>query len=199
MTDKLKAPIPPFDFDEFSSRLRAETDRACAVLGGAMLDARLKSLYERRLSNHWQKLLESMGPLSSFSARIKVAHALDWVDDDAFHDLEIIRAIRNEFAHSFDHGFSFSDVSVSHRCENLRSVQAFIEGVSLGMACTSDGISFAKSTIQAMLDTMRAPRSRFEIAVEFLSQHIDGIEKITRSAKDGGLLGELRAVGALRL
>ena len=46
MARKLKL---TWDLNEFSSRFWGESDRACAILGAALLDARLESLFRRRL------------------------------------------------------------------------------------------------------------------------------------------------------
>ena len=40
---------PPLDLERFSSRFRDESDRACIVLGAALIDAELERLYLRRL------------------------------------------------------------------------------------------------------------------------------------------------------
>ena len=107
-----RKPIPSFDLNAFSGPFRAESDRACAVLGAALLDARLESLYSRRLLCFKNELL-SNGPLSAFSTRIRLARALSWISDDVQYDLNAIRSIRNEFAHNCDHELSFADRSIN--------------------------------------------------------------------------------------
>ena len=87
-----------------------ESDRACGVLGAALLDAKLESIFRTNLKLYEKELLDNFSsPLSSFSARIVLARALNWINDDAYHDLNKIRSIRNEFAHSFDHDLSFEN------------------------------------------------------------------------------------------
>ena len=98
-----RKPISQFDLNAFSGPFRAESDRACAVLGAALLDARLERLYDRRLRNGKEELLSSNGPLGAFSARIRVARALAWISEDVRYDLDQIRDIRNDFAHNADH------------------------------------------------------------------------------------------------
>ena len=41
--------VPEFDLRPFLVPFRSESDRACAVLGAALLDARLERLFQRRL------------------------------------------------------------------------------------------------------------------------------------------------------
>ena len=114
-----RKPIPAFDLNAFSGPFRAESDRACAVLGAALLDARLESLYDRRLRDCKQELLSGNGSLSTFSARIRVARALAWISEDVRYDLDQVREIRNEFAHNFDHELSFSTQSIADKCRTL--------------------------------------------------------------------------------
>jgi DNA-binding MltR family transcriptional regulator len=107
------------DVDEFNARLREETDRACAILGAAMLDARLESLFRSRLIGQPDELLANGRPLGSFSVKIRLSHSLGWISDDACKDLNIVREVRNRFAHSFDHDLTFDDQSIRDQCSNL--------------------------------------------------------------------------------
>ena len=64
--------------------MAAETDRGCGVLGAALLDDKLGSLLARRLrtsSKHpSERLLDYDAPLGTFSASIKLARALAYLD-----------------------------------------------------------------------------------------------------------------------
>lgn len=77
---------------------------AHAVLVASILESRLATLlaaYMPNLSNRMQeKLFSGYGPLSSFSAKIDLAYALDLIPESLRRDLHVIREIRNEFAHS---------------------------------------------------------------------------------------------------
>ncbi len=42
-------------------------------------------------------------PLGTFSSRIKASYALGLINEEQFKDLEYLRKIRNEFAHSWEH------------------------------------------------------------------------------------------------
>ena len=122
-----RRPIPSFDLNTFSGPFRMESDRACAVLGAALLDARLESLYNRRLHSFKDELLSNSGPLGAFSARIKVACALAWIGEDVRFDLDQIRSIRNEFAHNFDHELNFANQAIADKCRTLRVAQTLID------------------------------------------------------------------------
>lgn len=64
-------------------------------------------------------LLEGFNaPLGTFAARIKMSYALGLLTDSQFKDLELIRKIRNEFAHTWDE-LSFDDAKLQGWIENL--------------------------------------------------------------------------------
>ncbi len=61
---------------------------------------------------------DNRGPLSDFSARIKIARALRLFGPKTAEDLETIRAIRNAFAHSIEL-LDFDNADVTVLCEGL--------------------------------------------------------------------------------
>jgi DNA-binding MltR family transcriptional regulator len=166
-----RKPSTPFSLDAFSGTFRAESDRACAVLGAALLDSKLERLYARRLRSHHEELLPSAKPLGSFSARIRVAQSLAWISTDVAFDLDQIRAIRNKFAHNADHELSFADQSISANCANLKVAQVLIEANEFAASQPHPNLSSA--VIRAMGSVYRGARQQYEITVEMLAQHID--------------------------
>ncbi|HDR9135963.1 TPA: hypothetical protein QDB11_000570 [Burkholderia vietnamiensis] len=110
------------DYMEFRRRLRAESDRGCALVGAAYLDDEITKLLRARMVNNKRNtdaLLEQGRAVSAFSAKIRVAYAMGLIPDDVLHDINIIRDIRNKFAHL--HGaLSFDDESIGDQCRALR-------------------------------------------------------------------------------
>jgi hypothetical protein len=110
--------------------LMDETDRGCALIGGAMVDEALRDILVTYFEPGWgEKLLDHgpRAPLSDFSVRIKMARALGIVDADLFSDLDVVRTTRNEAAHFEKRrgaGFSvsFDERSVADRLCNLKSL-----------------------------------------------------------------------------
>lgn len=166
-----RKPISAFDLNEFSGPFRAESDRACAVLGAALLDSRLESLYERRLRCFKEELLSSNGPLGTFSARIRVARALAWISEDVRFDLDQIRSIRNDFAHCADHHLSFSNQSISDKCRTLHVAQVLLDANE--HAASIPHPNFSAAIIRAIGSVFTSPRQRYEITVEMLVQYLD--------------------------
>lgn len=83
-----------------------------AILGAVLVEHELEVSLRRRLSRKdddtWGEMLAEGGPFSTFARKIKSGYAMR-VYDDAFEaNLNIIRTVRNTFAHSkrlieFDH------------------------------------------------------------------------------------------------
>ena len=124
---RLRAPLPQ-DLNEFDTRLRGESDRSAALLAAALLDAQLEDLFRARLKHHQDRLLVFDGPLASFWSRIKMARALDWIDGDVERDLDVIRDIRNRFAHSFEQDLNFEESEIRGWCSSLLTIQAYLAG-----------------------------------------------------------------------
>lgn len=61
----------------------------------------------------------SRGPLSGFAAQIDPAYSIALVSDTDWQNLEYIRRIRNEFAHS-PVSLAFDTQSIAERCKLLR-------------------------------------------------------------------------------
>ncbi|ARS52303.1 hypothetical protein B9G99_04920 [Kushneria konosiri] len=110
-------------FSQFLGEFQGETDRGSALVGAALIDERL----HRLLESHFIECKESNelikgsnAPLGSFSTRIKMAYCLDLITELKYKECELIRRIRNEFAHQV-HGLTFTDNKVYDLCNNLHA------------------------------------------------------------------------------
>lgn len=111
------------NFTDFLNEFQSETDRGAALVGAALIDQKLADTLRAFFVNGRtaRELLEGgTAALGSFSARIKVAHALGLIDDLELRECNRIRKIRNEFAHSI-HGLAFTEPKVSDLCFGLES------------------------------------------------------------------------------
>lgn len=105
----------------FRKALSSESDRGCALFAAAYLDSSLSDLlYVSLVANKKidTDLFEGTAPLATFSSRIKMAYYLGLISQPCRRDLDIIRAIRNDFAHKLDVD-SFAVQSVQDRCKTL--------------------------------------------------------------------------------
>jgi DNA-binding MltR family transcriptional regulator len=86
----------------FIQEFNTESDRAVVILGAAKIDQLLCELLTATLlpvTGSKDELLDSDGPLATFSARIGLCHRLGLIDAEFTRSLQQIRRIRNAFAH----------------------------------------------------------------------------------------------------
>ena len=106
--------------------LLSESDRGCIVLLAARLENDLGELHKmhiRRVGPTASKMLRSLfdpyGPLSSFSAKISIAYAYGLIEEAEYHDLELLRKLRNKAAHC-GNNFSFEQSPFSGFISSLK-------------------------------------------------------------------------------
>jgi hypothetical protein len=122
--------------------IHRETDRGAAIVSAAFLESRLELAIKETLRNHtlkkgatlFDRLFKGYGPLATFGAKIDLAFALEIATEDDYHDLHIIRDVRNDFAHD-DIGDNHSPVSfnlqsILDRCANLRTFKSFMSMIA---------------------------------------------------------------------
>ena len=97
-----------------------ESARGAVLVYATMLDELLKKAIDAFLVDHSAtvKLTEGFNaPIGTLSTRILLAFGLGLISEREYCELEVIRKIRNEFAHSID--MTFENPSVSSRCKLL--------------------------------------------------------------------------------
>lgn len=109
-------------FQKFLQEHQKESDRGCALIIASNLDNRLSELINSFFINIGEKqkkeIFDGNGCLSSFSSKINICHALGLIPKNEFDDLNIIRKIRNDFAHN-EGGIRFTDQNMEDRCNSL--------------------------------------------------------------------------------
>jgi mannitol operon repressor len=98
----------------------SESDRGTVLVYATMLDEQLKEAIDAFLVDHSaiSKLTEGFNaPIGTFSTRTLLAFGLGLISEREYCELETVRKIRNEFAHSINMSFECS--SVSSRCKSL--------------------------------------------------------------------------------
>lgn len=102
-----------------------KSDRAAAIIAASFLEDSLRFLLERRcvqLSKREYSELFDRGPLSSFEAMIKIGFAFDFYRNLVRDDLDIIRQIRNAFAHAMV-PLSFDTPQVISKVDGLKVIK----------------------------------------------------------------------------
>ncbi len=106
---------------DFLGDFNKETERGTALAAAAMLDELLGRVIESFLiPNKGSKaLLDGFNaPLGTFSSRIASAFALGLVSEVEYRECELIRKVRNEFAHQIK--VSFKTEKVVSLCAQLQ-------------------------------------------------------------------------------
>ena len=108
---------------DFRHSLRKETDRGCALMAAEFLSSELGGLLRRRFVDDGKAcdavLEDGNGPLGTFSSRIEFAYLLGLIGPEARRELNLVRRIRNEFAHDYK-PLDFNAERIANRCRELR-------------------------------------------------------------------------------
>jgi hypothetical protein len=114
----------------FIEEMRLQTDRGVAIVGAAWVEEAIMIAIESFLhseSKAWDSFSKSNSTLSSFSSKIDLARLLGFITDTIWSDLNIIRTIRNDFAHQVVHKtehtkLSFNSSHIKDKCMALRCI-----------------------------------------------------------------------------
>ncbi len=129
MTNKPKHPPPSANaaslaYNKIVAEYQSESDRAAVILASSHLEVMAEWVLRAYLadSKATNELFESNGPLTTFSGRTKLAFAAGLMQNSALHDFNLIRKIRNHFAHQVEAG-SFDEDPVRQWCMGFSQVE----------------------------------------------------------------------------
>ncbi len=108
------------DFQLMITMFKNESDRGAAVLAGGYVENHLALFLKSRMKDLSiaDRIFSSEGPLSTFSQRITIAQAFGFLSKEQCADLNLIKNIRNHFAHH-PMDASFDEKPVSDWTQNL--------------------------------------------------------------------------------
>lgn len=109
------------DFFPMLNLLNKESHRGAALIACSYLDNQLHAILEAFMleGTHAQKLLNGFNaPLGTFAARIAAACALGLISADETRECDLLRKVRNEFAHKID--ASFDDERITALTRELK-------------------------------------------------------------------------------
>lgn len=112
------------DWQTILEELQSQSDRAAAIVGVALIDAKLEKAFrtvmvEGLSQGKLRDLFEGpTAPLASYSGKARVAHALGMIGDRSFADLKRLGQIRNRFAHELEIT-SFEHQKIRELCDQL--------------------------------------------------------------------------------
>lgn len=93
------------DFNKFTKILSSENDRGAALCSGGFIEKSLEAILKAFMVDNksTQDIIEGFSaPIGTWSAKMKLAHSLGLIDDEMYSRLNLIRKIRNEFAHTWE-------------------------------------------------------------------------------------------------
>jgi hypothetical protein len=142
-TKKLYA-LPLDCFKAFNSSLAEESDRARVIVIACwieeFLEVKLTNEFSKGSAGARKALFSNNGPFATFSAKINAAFCAGWVDSDVYHDVQVIRKLRNVFAHSYD-PVSLNEEKTRNLIESLRVPhRQFYDWGQLRAASTDEGV-----------------------------------------------------------
>lgn len=137
---------------------------------------------------NWKRVFEGDGPLSTFSAKISMGIVLGLVVGDMEHDLAILKAIRNKFAHCLAPQ-SLTEVPHSSRCNSLR-MKTFVKPEILAAASSKERQRFLESTV-ANLMCLIVVLQRGIVERMLIAKHVEEIEQKSREGLEKVMRGEL--------
>lgn len=108
------------EFSAFLDDLNRESDRGAVLIACSMIDELLSRSIRAYLLDEpaTQELLDGFNaPIGSFAARTKLARALGLVDERTATECDLLRKVRNEFAHKVT--CTFKDQKVEAACRKL--------------------------------------------------------------------------------
>jgi len=169
------------DLPKLESEVYGTSDRASAVILGSVLESSLTTFLSRKLRpdlNRVQKkrLFDYEGPLGTFSAKIILTYAMQLIGPLTQHDLDLIRTLRNGFAHSRRHA-DFDTPQVAEVCKHLKYPDlpgAFMQFTSIKRALSESNTDLAN------------PRTRYRVACHTISSRlIKNVSKLQRLGPAG--------------
>lgn len=104
---------------------------ACVLIAGSYLDKCLAAMLKRRLAKckETNELLTPNGSLGTFSARITMAFVLGLITKITHDNLNVVRKIRNHFAHHHL-DMTFADPGVQSLCHGLQLPKTSLPSLS---------------------------------------------------------------------
>jgi hypothetical protein len=155
------------------------THLTTAILGAAFPEIELENAIRRRLQRNdddtWNSLTDEGGPLGTFSSKILIGYALKLYGEDMRKNLNIIRKIRNVFAHTkrhvdFDNDLILAELRKvaipigrkTHYVQELTLVQSMVNGgqESYGKLCVIVALELAKLRFRALKASVRRLKKR---------------------------------------
>jgi DNA-binding MltR family transcriptional regulator len=109
------------DWPEIQADIRNAHDRTAAIILGSHVEMYLNELLIAYLPNAKPEIFsQPNGPLTDFYAKNHLAFAMGIIPEALLKDLEVVRRVRNAFAHA-PAPMRFSDAPITNECQKMSS------------------------------------------------------------------------------
>ena len=177
MTPNRKSRIE-IDYQQWSGffkELRSESDRGATILASVwiehLLKRKLRTLFSKGNAAARRRLFDNNGPFSAFSSKIHAAYCLGWIDSDGFHDINLVRKIRNRFAHEL-HGIDLENPEIRRFIDQFKIPNRYYNDWDKFRAVASaDGTSvilYTGDPPDETGDTLDVQRFRYQWVISLL-------------------------------
>lgn len=154
---------------------KGASDRALGIIAASLVEIHLTKLIrqafilESRKETVQEKLFQSSGPLGPFATKIRLSYIMGMISEEFYKNLEIMREIRNRFAHHTEIG-SFEIPEIADRCRNFTLVDKYISDESNGRHGDPSAL-FLYNKIGADVLLAR-PKQRYILSAQIFSMGI---------------------------
>jgi DNA-binding MltR family transcriptional regulator len=170
--------------EQILQELGTESDRGCILVAASALNVFLEEMLKAALiaEPHAVKhaidpLFEQMGPIATFSAKIKLAYGLGLINKSDFTDLEKIRRIRNIVSHEHS--------TMTFESREIIEISRTLEGADLAVphlpVPEKKGETRHPASTTKPQEKSSKERMRFTITVAWIAGSLDSKSKYFES------------------
>jgi DNA-binding MltR family transcriptional regulator len=165
---------------------RGASDRALGIIAASLVEIHLTKLIEQAFIAETrsgsrgtvrERMFQSSGPLGTFSTKIRLAYLMGMIGEELFKNLDIMKEIRNRFAHRTEIG-SFDHPEISSRCFNFTLVDKYV----IDPANNLHGDPSAHFALEnpGAANNLKIPKERYSLTAQVFSI---GIQHATVNAR----------------
>jgi DNA-binding MltR family transcriptional regulator len=156
------------------------SDRALGIIAASLVEIHLTKLLKQAFISETKtssketvqdRMFQSSGPFGPFTTKIRMAYLMGLISEELYKNLEIMREIRNRFAHHTEFG-SFDIQEISSRCFNFTLVDKYISDDNAGRH--GDPSALFLYNKPGADELLKRPKDRYVLSAQIFSMGIQG-------------------------
>ena len=165
----------PEDMAVLAEINRGASDRALGIIAASLVEIHLTKLIKEAFIRETktggkrtvqEEMFRSSGSLGPFSTKINLAYLMGLISAELFKDLQIMREIRNRFAHRTEIG-SFEHDEIKSRCFNFTIVDKYVIDPDAGVH--GDPKAFFGYQQPGASQRLKVAKDRYELSAQIFS------------------------------